>query len=98
MIRVILPYHLRNLARTGSEVTVEVAGPVTQRSIIDALETAYPMLAGTIRDHVTHGRRPFLRFFVCGEDLTLGSPDDPLPESISTGEEPFMIIGAIAGG
>jgi sulfur-carrier protein len=98
MIRVTLPYHLRNLARTGSEVTVEVAGPITQRAVLDALEAAYPMLAGTIRDHVTLERRPFLRFFVCGEDMTLGSPDDPLPERVSSGEEPFMIIGAIAGG
>jgi sulfur-carrier protein len=98
MIRVTLPYHLRNLARTGSEVTVEVAGPVTQRSVLNALEAAYPMLAGTIRDHVTRERRPFLRFFVCGEDLTLCPPDDPLPERIASGEEPFMIIGAIAGG
>jgi hypothetical protein len=98
MIRVTLPFHLRTLARTGAEVTVEVAGPVTQRAILDALESKYPMLAGTIRDHGTKARRPFLRFFVCGEDLSLDVPDTPLPEAVASGKEPFMIIGAIAGG
>jgi hypothetical protein len=98
MIRVTLPFHLRTLARTGAEVTVEVAGPVTQRAILDALESKYPMLAGTIRDHGTKARRPFLRFFVCGEDLSLTVPDTPLPEAVASGKEPFMIIGAIAGG
>ena len=98
MIRIILPYHLRNLAHTGAEVRVEIKGEVTQRAVLDALEAAYPMLMGTIRDHVTQERRPFLRFFACGEDLSLESPDRPLPESIATGKEPFMVIGAIAGG
>jgi hypothetical protein len=98
MIRVIIPYHLRTLARTGAEVQVEVNGPVTQRSILDALEARYPMLRGTVRDHVTLQRRPFLRFFVCEEDWSLESPDAPLPEAIVSGKEPFYIIGSIAGG
>ena len=98
MIRVVLPYHLRNLARVGAEVNVEVNGPVTQRAVLDAVEAAYPMLRGTIRDHGTLARRPFLRYFVCGEDLSLASPDDPLPEAIASGKEPFMVVGAIAGG
>jgi molybdopterin synthase sulfur carrier subunit len=98
MIRVILPFHLRTLARVGAEVTVEVEGPVTQRSVLDALETCYPMLRGTIRDHVTLKRRPFLRFFACEEDLSHESPDAPLPDAIASGKEPFFIIGAIAGG
>ncbi len=98
MIRVVLPQHLRTLARVGGEVTVEVSGVVTQRSILDALENAYPMLRGTIRDHVTQERRAFLRFFVCGEDWSHESPDKPLPEEISSGKEQFLIIGAIAGG
>jgi hypothetical protein len=98
MIRVVLPHHLRTLARTGSEVSVEVPGPVTVGSVITAIETAYPMLMGTIRDHDTQVRRPFLRFFACGEDLSLDSPDTPLPEAISSGREPFLVIGAIAGG
>jgi hypothetical protein len=97
-VRVALPFHLRNLAGTGPEVGVEIAGPVTQRSVLDALEEAYPMLRGTIRQHGTLARRPFLRFFVCGEDLSLASPDDALPEAIAAGREPFLVIGAIAGG
>jgi hypothetical protein len=98
MIRVMLPYHLQNLARTGAEVQLEVAPPVTQRSILDALEARYPMLCGTIRDHVTKKRRPLLRFFVCEEDWSLESPDAPLPAAIAEGKEPFWIVGAIAGG
>ncbi len=98
MIRVVLPQHLRTLARVGGEVTVEVSDVVTQRSILDALENSYPMLRGTIRDHVTQERRAFLRFFVCGEDWSHESPDKPLPEQISSGKEQFLIIGAIAGG
>lgn len=98
MIRVVLPYHLRNLAQAGAEVQLEVEGPVTQRSVLNALEARYPMLAGTIRDHVTQKRRPFLRFFACGEDLSLEPPDALLPDKIASGEEPFLIIGAIAGG
>lgn len=98
MIRVILPPHLRTLARVGSEVEIEVEGQVTQRSILDALEACYPMLQGTIRDHDTKQRRAFLRFFVCAEDWSHESPDAPLPEDIATGKEPFFIIGAIAGG
>ncbi|HVN04846.1 MAG TPA: MoaD/ThiS family protein [Bryobacteraceae bacterium] len=98
MIRVVLPAHLRNLARTGSEVRVEVTGTVTQRSVLDALEAQYPMLSGTLRDHVTHQRRPFVRFFACGEDLSHESPDAPLPEAVASGAEPFLVVGAIAGG
>jgi sulfur-carrier protein len=98
MIRVILPQHLRTLAKVGSEVQIEVNGPVTQRSVLDALEASYPMLRGTIRDHVTQQRRPFLRFFACEEDLSHESPDAPLPEKVASGAEPFLVIGAIAGG
>jgi len=98
MIRVVLPQHLRTLARVGVEVTIEVNGPATQRSVLDALENSYPVLRGTIRDHVTQERRPFLRFFVCQEDWSHESPDAPLPEEITSGTEPFLIIGAIAGG
>jgi molybdopterin synthase sulfur carrier subunit len=98
MIQVILPAHLRNLAGVGGEVSIQVSGQVTQRSILDALESAYPMLCGTIRDHVTQERRPFLRFFACQEDLSHQPPDAPLPDAVSSGKEPFMIIGAIAGG
>jgi len=98
MIRVIIPYHLRTLAHTGAEVQLEVEGPVTQRSILNALEARYPMLAGTIRDHVTQQRRPFLRFFACEEDLSHEPPDAPLPDAVASGKEPFFIIGAIAGG
>ena len=98
MIRVVLPAHLRTLASVGSEVKLEVTGPVTQRSVLDALEVSYPMLTGTIRDHATQKRRPFLRFFACSEDLSHESPDAPLPEAVASGTEPFLIIGAIAGG
>ena len=98
MIRVVLPAHLRTLARVGSEVELEVEGRVTQRSVLDALEARYPMLRGTIRDHVTQQRRPFLRFFACEEDFSHEPPDAPLPEAVVSGAEPFLIIGAIAGG
>ena len=98
MIRVVLPYHLRNLARVDSEVELEVPGPLTIRSVLDALETRYPVLRGTVRDHGTLKRRPFVRFFACKEDLSLESPETPLPEPVVKGEEPFMIIGAMAGG
>ena len=98
MIRVVLPPHLRTLARVDGEVRVEVDGAVTQRSVLDALEARYPMLSGTIRDHVTQLRRPMVRFFACGEDLSHESPETPLPDAIATGSEPFLIIGAIAGG
>ena len=98
MIRVILPFHLRTLARVDGEVQLEVEGPVTQRSILDALEARHPMLCGTIRDHVTHQRRPFVRFFACEEDLSHESPDAPLPEAVASGAELFLVIGAIAGG
>jgi molybdopterin synthase sulfur carrier subunit len=98
MIRVVLPYHLRNLAQVGSEVTLEVEGAVTQRSVLDALEVRYPMLQGAIREHDTLKRRAFLRFFACEEDLTHESPDAPLPEAVASGREPFIVIGAIAGG
>ena len=98
MIRVVLPPHLRTLAHVSGEVELEVAGPVTQRSVLDALEARYPMLRGTIRDHVTQQRRPFLRFFACEEDLSHESPDAPLPEAVASGKEPFIVIGAIAGG
>ena len=98
MIRVLLPAHLRALAHVGSEISIEVPGPVTQRSVLDALENAYPMLRGTIRDHVTQARRPFLRFFACSEDWSHESPDTPLPDDIVSGKEPLYIVGAIAGG
>lgn len=98
MIRVTLPQHLRNLAHVNGEVTLEIEGLVTQRIILDALEARYPMLRGTIRDHVTLQRRSFLRFFACKEDWSHESPDTPLPQAIASGAEPFMIIGAIAGG
>ncbi|HTZ83773.1 MAG TPA: MoaD/ThiS family protein [Candidatus Acidoferrales bacterium] len=98
MIRVELPQHLRTLAHVGHEVQVEVAEPVTQRSVLDAIEAAYPMLRGAIRDHGTLQRRAFLRFFACQEDLTHEPPDAPLPEEVVSGKEPFLIIGAIAGG
>ena len=98
MIRVVLPPHLRTLARIQGEVKLEVEGPVTQRSVLDALEARYPMLRGTIRDHVTAERRPFLRFFACARDLTHEPPDAPLPEAVASGEEPYLVIGAIAGG
>ena len=98
MIRVTLPAHLRTLAHSGPEVQLEVIGTVTQRSILDALEARYPMLRGTIRDHVSLQRRPFLRFFACAEDYSHESPDTPLPADVASGAEPFMIVGAIAGG
>jgi hypothetical protein len=98
MIRVVLPPHLRTLARVNGDVEINVNAAVTQRSILDALEAEYPMLRGTMRDHVTELRRPLVRFFVCGEDLSHESPDAPLPEAITKGSEPFVIIGAIAGG
>lgn len=97
-IRVIIPNHLRNLAHVGAEVSVEVASPVTQRSVLDALEARYPMLQGTIRDHGTLQRRAFLRFFACEQDLSHESPDAPLPQEVASGKEPFIVIGAIAGG
>ena len=98
MIRVILPHHLRTLAHVGAELELEVEGPVTQRSVLDTLEACYPMLRGTIREHDTQQRRPFLRFFACEEDLSHESPDAPLPDAVVSGAEPFLIIGAIAGG
>src|SRR5205809_3988835 len=98
MIRVIIPQHLRTLAHVGSEVTIEVEGPATQRSVLDALEVRYPMLRGTIRDQVTQQRRAFLRFFACEEDLSHEPLDTPLPDAVSSGKEPFIVIGAIAGG
>src|SRR5438270_7078359 len=97
-IRVVLPFHLRNLAHVGSEVTLQVEGAVTQRSVLDALEAHYPMLRGAIRDHDTQQRRPFLRFFACEEDLSHEPPDAPLPDAVASGKEPLIIIGAIAGG
>ena len=97
-MRVILPQHLRTLAQVGSELQLEVDGPVTQRSVLDALEARYPMLRGTIRDQVTQQRRPFLRFFACEEDLTHEPPDAPLPDAVRSGAEPLIILGAIAGG
>ena len=98
VIRVELPYHLQNLARVGPEISLEVEGPVTARSIVDVIEARYPMLCGTIRDHVTKQRRPFLRYFGCQKDLSHDSIDTPLPEAIASGDEPFIIWGAIAGG
>jgi sulfur-carrier protein len=98
MIRVVLPQHLRTLAKVDGEVTLAVDCPVTQRSILDALEARYPMLRGTVRDHASGRRRPLVRFFGCEEDLTHGSPDDPLPDQIASGAAPFLIVGAIAGG
>lgn len=98
MIRVELPYHLRTLAKVGGEVQLEISGAITLRSVLDALEARYPMLQGTIRDHVTQQRRPFLRFFACEEDLSHESPDALLPEAVASGKEPLMVIGAIAGG
>jgi hypothetical protein len=98
MIRVVLPFHLRTLAHISGEVQLDVEGPVTQRSILDALEARYPMLRGTIRDHVTQKRRAFLRFFASEQDFSNESPDAPLPDSVASGAEPFLIIGALAGG
>jgi molybdopterin synthase sulfur carrier subunit len=98
MIRVVLPTHLRTLARLKGEVQLQFDGPVTQRAVLDALETNYPMLRGTIRDHATQQRRPFVRFFACAEDLSLEPPDAPLPDSVANGSEPFFVVGAIVGG
>jgi molybdopterin converting factor small subunit len=98
MIRVVLPAHLRTLAKVSGEVQLEVEGPVTQRSVLDALEARYPMLCGTIRDRVTQQRRPFVRFFACEEDLSHDPPDAPLPDAVASGAEPFLLVGAIAGG
>ena len=98
MIRVVLPAHLRTLAGTGREVTLEVQAPVTQRTVLDALEAAYPVLRGTIRDGTTQGRRPLVRFFACEQDLSHAPPDAPLPDEVATGKEAFWIVGAMAGG
>jgi hypothetical protein len=98
MIRVVLPAHLRTLARVDGEVELQVDGPVTQRSVLDALEARYPVLRGTIRDHVTKQRRPFLRFFGCEQDLSHELPDAPLPDAVAMGDEPFLVVGAMAGG
>jgi hypothetical protein len=98
MVRVVLPTHLRTLAKVGGEVTLEIDGAVTQRSVLDALEARYPMLRGTIRDHVTLKRRAFIRFFACEEDLSHDAPDGPLPDAVAKGAEPFVVVGAIAGG
>ncbi len=98
MIRVILPPHLRTLAHVDGEVTLEIEGKATQRSVLDALEACYPMLRGTIRDHATQQRRPFVRFFACEQDLSHELPDAPLPDAVATGAEPFLVVGAIAGG
>jgi hypothetical protein len=98
MIRVVLPPHLRTLARVEGEVQLDVEGPVTQRAVIDALETRYPMLQGTVRDHATRRRRGYVRFFACAQDLSHQPPDAPLPEAVAAGSEPFYIIGALAGG
>jgi molybdopterin synthase sulfur carrier subunit len=98
MIRVVLPHHLRTLAHVGAEVQLDVEGPATQRLVLDALEARYPVLRGTIRDHVTHKRRPFVRFFACLEDLSLELADVPLPDAVASGAEPFYVVGAIAGG
>ena len=98
MIRVVLPAHLRTLAKVDGEVTVEVQGKVTQGAVLDALEASYPMLRGTMRDQVTHKRRAFVRFFACQEDLSHEPPDDPLPDAVASGAEPFLVVGAVAGG
>jgi hypothetical protein len=98
MIRVVLPFHLRTLARVDGEVQLELDGPVTQCSVLDALEARYPVLRGTIRDHVTQQRRPFLRFFACEQDLSHEPPDALLPEAVAKGDQPFLVVGAIAGG
>lgn len=98
MIRVVLPHHLRTLARVGAEVQLEIDGPATQSALLDALEARYPMLKGTIRDYTTQKRRPLLRFFACGEDVSFQLPDAPLPQAIANGQEPFLIWGAVAGG
>jgi molybdopterin synthase sulfur carrier subunit len=97
-VRVVLPAHLRDLARVRGEVTVEVSAPVTQRAVLDAIEARFPMLKGTIRDHVTQARRPFVRFFACGEDLSHERPESILPDAVAAGTEPFLVVGAMAGG
>ena len=98
MIRVILPYHLKSLAHISGEVRLDIDGPATQGAILDALEARYPMLRGTIRDHVTHERRPYVRFFACEQDFSNDPPDAPLPDAVASGAEPFLVVGAIAGG
>ena len=98
MIRVVLPHHLQTLAQASKEVHLQVEGPTTLNSVLDTLEAQYPMLRGTIRDHLTHQRRAYLRFFACGEDLSLEPPDTPLPEAVATGTQPFRVVGAMAGG
>jgi sulfur-carrier protein len=98
MIRVVIPHHLRKLARVDGELTLQIEGPVTQRAVLDALEACYPMLRGTIRGHLDQQRRPFLRFFACEQDLSHEQPDAPLPSAVAAGTEPFLIIGAMAGG
>ena len=98
MIRIVLPAHLRTLARVGEEVEIQIVGPATQRSVLDALEASYPVLRGTIRGHATHRRRPFVRFFACEQDLSHESPDAPLPDAVARGTEPFLVVGAMAGG
>jgi len=98
MIRIRLPVHLRTLARVNGEVELEVEGPATQRTVLDALEARYPVLRGTIRDHTTHQRRAFIRFFACERDLSHNAPDAPLPEAVAAGTEPFLVVGALAGG
>ncbi len=98
MIRVVLPQHLRTLAKTGREVLLDVPGPVTQRAVLEALEASHPVLRGTIRDHATLQRRPFVRFFACGQDLSHDPPDAPLPDAVAEGTEPFLVVGAMAGG
>jgi hypothetical protein len=98
VIVVVIPHHLRTLAGVGREVTLDIAGPVTQRAVLDALEARFPMLQGTMRDHTTLKRRAFIRFFACGQDLSHESPDAPLPEAVVSGAEPFMVVGAMAGG
>jgi hypothetical protein len=98
MIRVVLPQHLRTLARVGEEVEIEITGPATQRAVLDALEARYPVLRGTIRGHSNQRRRPFVRFFACEQDLSHDPPDDPLPEPVATGAEPLLVVGAMAGG
>jgi hypothetical protein len=98
VIRVVLPLHLRNLAQVAGEVRLELPGPATQRAVLDALEARYPMLRGTVRDHATQRRRAFVRFFACKQDLSNDAPDAPLPEAVAAGQEPFVILGALAGG
>jgi molybdopterin converting factor small subunit len=98
MVRVVLPFHLRTLTHTDGEVELEVVGVATQAAVLDALEARFPVLRGTIRDHVTHQRRPFIRFFACKQDVSHESPDSPLPDAVASGAEPFVVLGAIAGG